>query len=282
MKPTLYQILGVDPKASTQEIEAAYNARIDELKFATLQDPNKLRILQQSKEVLADANRRATYDASIAVRVGPVPDPVEEDPAPISHQQWGKWVAAGAVVIVVGLLWMRHGAAPTSPIRPPPVVAPGEPASPDTPPAASPASAAAPASPSNVAPVSPSNVAPVGTNDVAPARPGNVAPASPANVAPAAAVASPPADAAVSPVVGGWSCDDAITGRSSKYNFQQNGALNIVTFDGQSLDYTYELGGTVLKVTNSEQTRTYVIEELVPRKMILNAGTGGQRVVCKR
>ena len=31
MKKTLYQILGVDPKASQEEIEAAYNARIDEL-----------------------------------------------------------------------------------------------------------------------------------------------------------------------------------------------------------------------------------------------------------
>ena len=68
MKKTLYQILGVDPKASREEIEAAYNARIDELKSATLQDPNKLRVLQQSKEILSDANRRAAYDASLVVR----------------------------------------------------------------------------------------------------------------------------------------------------------------------------------------------------------------------
>ena len=54
MKKTLYQILGVDPKASVQDIEAAYIARIDELKFATLQDPNKLRVLQQSKVLLTD------------------------------------------------------------------------------------------------------------------------------------------------------------------------------------------------------------------------------------
>jgi hypothetical protein len=115
MKKTLYQILGVDPKASQQEIEAAYIARIDELKFATLQDPNKLRVLQQSKEILSDANQRATYDASIAVRASPEPRVIEEEPEPTVLEQWGKWIAAGVIVIAAGLWWANHRVAPPAP-----------------------------------------------------------------------------------------------------------------------------------------------------------------------
>ena len=79
MKKTLYQILGVDPGASLPEIEAAYNARIDELKFATIQDPNKLRVLQQSKAMLVDPARPATYAASISSTGPPAGDAGAED-----------------------------------------------------------------------------------------------------------------------------------------------------------------------------------------------------------
>src|SRR5260221_8582463 len=103
MKKTLYQILGVDPKASAQDIEAAYIARIDELKYATLQDPNKLRVLQQSKEILSDPSQRATYDASLSrPEASPISRPIAApDPEPSFLQQWGKWIAA--VVVVIGL-----------------------------------------------------------------------------------------------------------------------------------------------------------------------------------
>ena len=250
MKKTLYQILGVDPKASAQEIDAAYNARIEELKFATLQDPNKLRVLQQSKEVLSDANRRATYDASIAVLLAPAPDAEEEEPEPTFVQQWGKWIAAGVVVIVVGIWWAKHGAAPPPQKLPPPKVITQavEPSSPAVPSANEPAAPAA----------------------------------APINVAPLAAAVPPPTDTAASPVTGEWSCADAITGHNSKYNFQQKGALSITASDGQVLDYKYELDGKALKVTDPKQSSTFAIEELVARKMILNTGAGGQRVVCTR
>ena len=42
MKKTLYQILGVNPKASAEEIAAAYDERVQELIFATIQDPNTI------------------------------------------------------------------------------------------------------------------------------------------------------------------------------------------------------------------------------------------------
>ena len=211
MKKTLYQILGVDPKASQEEIEAAYNARIDELKSATLQDPNKLRVLQQSMEILADANRRAAYDASLVVRAAPAQRATQvKEPEPTFLQQWGTWIGAGLAVIMVGIWWGDHGATP------PPQKLP------------------------------------------------------------------PPTETAASRVMGEWSCADAITGRTSRYNFRQNGALSIAGSDGQAGTYKYELDGKTLKVADPGRTSTIAIEELVARKMILNTGTGGQRVVCTR
>ena len=82
--------------------------------------------------------------------------------------------------------------------------------------------------------------------------------------------------------MGEWSCSDAITGRTSRYKFQQAGALSVTASDGQVLDYKYELDGTALKIIDPKQTSTFAIEELVARKMILYTGTGGQRVVCTR
>ena len=249
MKKTLYQILGVDPKASQQEIEAAYIARIDELKFATLQDPNKLRVLQQSKEILSDANQRATYDASIAVRATPEPRVMEEEPEPTVLEQWGKWIAAGVIVLAAGLWWANHRVAP-----PPP-----KPATPATPQASASPEPASPAPPPAVQTAEPA-----------------------AQTNAAAVVAVPPAAAPVSAVMGEWSCDDAITGHTSKYSFKQDSALDIVTTDGQTREYKYELEGKSLKVVDGKKSSTFTIEEMAARKIILNTGGGGQRVVCKR
>jgi hypothetical protein len=261
MKNTLYQILGVDPKASLQQIEAAYAMRLEELKVATIRDPNKLIVLQQCREILCDANQRATYDASIAVRASPEPA-LAEEPESTFVQRWGKWIAAALVVIVAGLLWAKHGSPPPAQKAPLQAVAPNTPASPAPPePAANvPAAVTAPAA--------------------AVAQPvANV----PAIVsAPAAVVASQPAETPVSPVAGEWSCDDAITGHTSKYNFQKGGELSIATSDGQHQDLKYELDGSSLKIADSKQTSVDAIEELGPRKMILNTGAGGRRLVCKR
>ena len=244
MKKTLYQILGVEPKASKQEIEAAYIARVDELKFATLQDPNKLKMLQQSKEILTDPGQRATYDASISVPVEAAPaaaKKAKEEPEPSFLRQWGKWIAAAVVLIGLFVLWPRRAAIP-----PPPQLAQQIAAKP---------------------------VEPV---------PQLVQPAAPINVAPPVTSVEPPADLRDNPVMGEWSCADAISGRTSKYNFQQDGVLRIATGDAQIADYKYELSGKVLTLTDSKQASTLGVEELVARKMILNTGADGRRLVCKR
>ena len=243
MKKTLYQILGVDPKASKQEIEAAYIARIDELQYATLQDPNKLRVLQQSRDVLSDASRRATYDASLAHADAPLKVSPIAQPEPTFMEQWGKFIAP-AVVVLVAIIWWssRSSTPPPQPVQQPKPVAKAAPA------------AAAPVV-SIVAPVT--AVSAVITE---PAR----------------------AEAPASPLTGDWSCTDAINGHSSKYSFKDGGVLTIVTNEGQSSDYKYELAGKSLTLTDPKQVSTIAIEEMLARKMILHSGGAGQRVVCMR
>jgi hypothetical protein len=245
MKKTLYQILGVDPKASAQDIEAAYSQRLEELKVATIQSPNKLVALQQSKVILSDPAQRAAYDVSISERDMRASSPADEEPEPTFIQQWGKWIAAGVVLVVLVVWWAKHGATP----QPAKQIASRtiEPALRAVQPTSEPA-------------------APAASNDVAP-------PAVPIPL---------PADSPANPVMGEWACTDAISGRNSKYNFKQDGALSIASSDGQVTDLKYELSGKVLKLTDPKQVSTLAIEELVARKMILNTGTEGRRVVCKR
>ncbi|MBI3528383.1 MAG: hypothetical protein HY067_10485 [Betaproteobacteria bacterium] len=249
MKKTLYQILGVDSKASVQDIEAAYSRRLEELKVATIQDPNKLVVLQQSKAVLSDPIQRAAYDGSLSGRDAPAPPAAKDEPESSFLQQWGKWIAAGVMLIGVGVWWAKHSATPPPQNLPAKQIAsrPVEPAPLPVQPASEPAASAAPN-----------------------------------NVAPPAASIPPPADLPANPLLGEWSCSDAISGRNSKYNFQQDGALSIASSDGQITDLKYELSGKDLKLTDPKQVSTLAIEELVAGKMILYAGAGGQRVVCKR
>ena len=249
MKKTLYQILGVDPKGSTQDIEAAYAARFEELKVATIQDPNKLVVLQQSKTILSDPAQRAAYDMSLSIRAAPVLPATQYEPEPSFLQQWGKWIAAGVVLIGIGVWWGRHGAAPP----------------PQNPSAKQIASRRVEPAP---LPLQPAGV------------PAALAAANTA--APAAASMQPPAELPANPLLGEWFCSDAISGRNSKYNFHLDGALSIASSDGQTTDLKYELSGKTLKLTDSGQVSTFAIEELVARKMILYAGTGGQRVVCRQ
>ncbi|GAA4700376.1 J domain-containing protein [Nocardioides conyzicola] len=70
--PSWYDLLGVAPDASADEVRAAWRAAIADL------DPTDRRfaLLNQAAEVLLDPQRRAAYDAEIA------PAPPEPDPEP--------------------------------------------------------------------------------------------------------------------------------------------------------------------------------------------------------
>ncbi|KQQ39714.1 J domain-containing protein [Nocardioides sp. Leaf307] len=61
MTPSWYDVLGVDPDASTDEVRAAWRAAIADLDPAD----RRFRSLNQAAEVLLDPERRAAYDATL-------------------------------------------------------------------------------------------------------------------------------------------------------------------------------------------------------------------------
>ena len=74
--PSWYDVLGVDPDATAEEIRAAWRAGIADL------DPSdrRFRSLNQAAEVLLDEESRAAYDADLAEPASaPVPSTVEPD-----------------------------------------------------------------------------------------------------------------------------------------------------------------------------------------------------------
>ncbi len=249
MKKTLYQILGVDPKASAQEIAAAYSQRLAEYNVATILDPNKLVVLQQAKEILSDANQRAAYDGSIAGRATRAPIEVVDEQEPAFLQVWGKWIVLGVVLIAAGVWWAKRDAPPPAQNISPPQVA-----SPTLEPTAEPVEPAEqPASPDDAK-----------------------------EAAPPVAAVQPQDDSPASPILGQWPCHDSISGRTSQYNFQPDGTLNMTNTGGQALTLNYGIAGNVLKLTGPSQASTFIIEELSAGKMILNTGVEGRRVVCER
>ena len=249
MKKTLYQILGVDPKASAQEIAAAYSKRLEEYNVATIVDPNKLVVLQQAKEILTDATQRAAYDVSLAGRVERTPVEVDEELEPSFLQVWGKWIVVGVVLIGVGVWWAKREAPPPVRSTPPPQVASGtlEP--------------------------TPQPDQPVDL----PVNPGDAK-----ETAPPAAEVEPQSESPTSPILGQWPCRDSISGRPSQYNFLPDGTLNIATADGKVVTLNYEVSGNALKLTGPDRASTFTIEELNARRMVLHTDSEGRREVCER
>ena len=71
MTPTWYDLLGVEPDASAEEIRAAWKSGIADL------DPGdrRFRTLNEAAEVLLDPDRRAAYDATLEPEAEPEPEP---------------------------------------------------------------------------------------------------------------------------------------------------------------------------------------------------------------
>ena len=64
--PDYYMDLGVDPKASAQEIERVYGKRVAELRASTAEDaPEELAEVEAAYAVLRDPQKRSSYDARL-------------------------------------------------------------------------------------------------------------------------------------------------------------------------------------------------------------------------
>ncbi|EXI86905.1 MAG: putative periplasmic serine endoprotease DegP-like precursor [Candidatus Accumulibacter regalis] len=126
MKRTLYHILGVDSKASFQEIRLAYQTRLDALATRPTSDPNALGLLRHAYHTLSSPSSRSTYDASLLNAVArATKQRVVRDAR--SSGLW--WLVLCAIILVVsGIVWtLRSSARPPLPLpasvgAPPPKV----------------------------------------------------------------------------------------------------------------------------------------------------------------
>lgn len=66
MGPTYYDILGVAPDASAEEIKRAWREAADRFEPGSAASGNQFRLFNQAAEVLLDPARRAAYDAELA------------------------------------------------------------------------------------------------------------------------------------------------------------------------------------------------------------------------
>jgi Mce-associated membrane protein len=108
--PSWYDLLGVDPAASAEEVRAAWKAGIADL------DPSdrRFRVLNQAAEVLLDAERRDAYDAELAVEDSVEESPVEPGPADAEPEEpavtgrrtgrFSAWTPPGWVLVAVAVV----------------------------------------------------------------------------------------------------------------------------------------------------------------------------------
>lgn len=113
MKQTLYQILGVDPKASAEEITVARARGLAEATTAGSQDSTRLSLLRQAGEILSDPVQRAAYDRSLTGGATRRPTVSYDELEPAFFQTWGKWIAAALVLIGLIGWWATRGKSST-------------------------------------------------------------------------------------------------------------------------------------------------------------------------
>ncbi len=278
MKQTLYDILGVAQDSSFEDIEIAYARRFKELRSETSWDSNRIVMLNEAREVLSDAGRRAAYDSSLAVVPARARAHSHEGEGGDAMPSNAKWFILLAVLVVLAIwLAMRNDTAP----QPSPATQGGDasatsnvpgqsesaedesavevelPIAGEEPPDASDATAVAQAD---------KPVAAVVTEDAGDEF--EPAPDERVPVAPA-------------PIVGNWECFDPVTGRTSRYAFANDGTLTIQQSGGQKQVYAYEVAGEQLRFLNVDPPSVMGINELGANKLILNAAQG-RRIVCSR
>jgi len=135
-KRTLYEIVGVAPDASAEEVALACDERGSQLRTQASHDPSALALLRHAREVLTDPTRRAAYDARLAGETiarreaqDEALGEMEEVVAPHRAPPWGLIAVGAAALLIVGLFVARMmtNPVPTAPVAEAPKVAPPPP-----------------------------------------------------------------------------------------------------------------------------------------------------------
>ena len=100
MTPTLYDILGVPPDASRDEIKAAWRDAADRFEPGAGASTAQFRLFNEAAEVLLDPERRREYDAELAAHEARSVEPAaaQETPAEPEHETDGATAVPAAEV----------------------------------------------------------------------------------------------------------------------------------------------------------------------------------------
>lgn len=94
--PTHYEVLGVAPTASEEDVRHAYRRLAKTAHPDAHGDPARFTRLTEAYDVLSDPARRAVYDRDLRRPVVAAAAP------PVPRRRYGRYVAAGLVLAIVG------------------------------------------------------------------------------------------------------------------------------------------------------------------------------------
>jgi hypothetical protein len=279
MKQTLYDILGVTPDTSFEDIEIAYAKRFAVLRAETSWESNRLVMLNEAREVLSDPGKRAAYDASIAAeparaRAHNRSTNTEEHP-----RSYGKWLIV--LVVLAGfaaIIATRDDA-----------TAPELPTATQVGDGSEPAEQSEALNDDSAVEVelpaagedsdSSESTAAQGVGEEPPEGE-QVVPEESVDDADATALESE--TVAVSPIVGNWECFDPVTGRSSTVGFTAEGTYTMLQIGDQPQSYPYELVRNQVRLLDTNPPRAMQIGELNASKLVLRGAVEGRSIVCSR
>lgn len=259
-RKTLYDILGVPPSASAEQIASAFRLRQAELEGRGDAARDELVAVRDAHRILVNAERRRKYDATLAVRA-PRPPPA------VSHGR--SRILLGLAVfafIAGGVFWkMRPDAAPAPQQRPrgvelasPPVPAEQKPEATEE--AAKSAEATSPPAATTPAP----GPTPTAGDPATAAMP---------------VMETPPAIMAA--LFGNWQCEDPLQKHTAEYDYGRDGLIMVNWGKRGAIKTPYRMEGMIVRYVSRGEPMTLQIDSISAGKMVKYANVE-TRLTCDK